>query len=87
MLTLDYSRRTNALRQQMNYVKNGVFGKDLSDTISNLFASRSMSDYDDYFELSEEDVLKLVDEANGFVAAVKYFHEKEAVDDGISSDR
>ena len=43
----------------MHYVKNGVFGKDLSDTISNLFASRSMSDYDDYFELSEEDVLKL----------------------------
>ena len=57
---------------RMHYVKNGVFGKDLSDIISNLFASRSMSDYD---------------EANGFVAAVKYFHEKEAVDDGISSDR
>ena len=53
----------------MHYVKNGVFGKDLSDTISNLFTSRSMSDYDDYFELSEEDVLKLVNEANGFVAA------------------
>ena len=84
MLALDYSRRTNAFRQQMHYVKNGVFGKDLSDTISNLFASRSMSDYDDYFELSEEDVLKLVDEANGFVAAVKSFHEKESIEDGIS---
>lgn len=84
----DFSKHSGVISYfRMHYVKNGVFGKDLSDTISNLFASRSMSDYDDYFELSEEDVLKLVDEANGFVAAVKYFHEKEAVDDGISSDR
>ena len=81
----DFSKHSGVISYfRMNYVKNGVFGKDLSDTISNLFASRSMSDYDDYFELSEEDVLKLVDEANGFVAAVKSFHEKEAIEDGIS---
>ena len=81
----DFSKHSGVISYfRMNYVKNGVFGKDLSDTISNLFASRSMSDYDDYFELSEEDVLKLVDEANGFVAAVKSFHEKEAIEDGMS---
>ena len=76
----DFSKHSGVISYfRMNYVKNGVFGKDLSDTISNLFASRSMSDYDDYFELSEEDVLKLVNEANGFVAAVKSFHEKESI--------
>ena len=46
----DFSKHSGVISYfRMNYVKNGVFGKDLSDTISNLFASRSMSDYDDYF--------------------------------------
>ena len=72
----DFSKHSGVISYfRMHYVKSGVFSKDLSDIISNLFASRSMSDYDDYFDLSDEDVLKLVNEANEFVATIKNFHE------------
>lgn len=72
----DFSKHSGVISYfRMHYVKSGVFAKDLSDIISNLFASRSMSDYDDYFDLTDADVLKLVNEANEFVTAIRKFHE------------
>lgn len=59
------------------YIKTGVFDKEMSDTITNLFDIRTDSDYDDFFIISKEEVEKQVAFAEKFVARVKEFLENK----------
>ena len=59
------------------YIKTGVFDKEMSDTITNLFDIRTDSDYDDFFIISKEEVKKQVAFAGKFVAKVKIFLENK----------
>ena len=57
------------------YVKPGIFSTDLSDTITTLFNTRSSSDYSDTWELTDEDVKALIEEAKNFIEAITKYHE------------
>ena len=59
------------------YIKTGVFDKEMSDTITNLFDIRINSDYDDFFIISKEEVEEQVAFAGKFVAKVKIFLENK----------
>ena len=56
------------------YVKTGVFSADISDTITDLFNSRSSSDYDDHFDFTKDEVIDLLKEAAVFVAVIEDYH-------------
>ena len=58
------------------YIKTGVFSADISDTITDLFNSRSSSDYDDHFDFSKDEVVELLKEAGVFVAVIEEYHKK-----------
>ena len=59
------------------YIKTGVFDKEMSDTITNLFDIRINSDYDDFFIISKEEVEEQVALAGKFVPKVKIFLENK----------
>lgn len=59
-----------------NYIKTGIFPVSLSDTIGELFNSRSNSDYNDIWEFSDEETKELLDEANLFVNEVIIYINK-----------
>ncbi len=60
------------------YVKTGVFSREMSDIISNLFDIRTGSDYDDFFIIAKDDVEKQVADAGTFVENVKNYLDKKA---------
>ena len=49
------------------YVKTGVFDGDLSKTISVLFDIRTEIDYDDFFIISQPDVIQQAESAQHFL--------------------
>ncbi len=55
------------------YIKTGVFERELSDTIRDLFDLRTDSDYDDFFVASKEDVTEQVENAARFVRRIGGF--------------
>ena len=62
---------------QMDYVKTGIFGKEMSDIIKSAFSLRTDSDYEDFFVISHEDVIHQVDEANIFYETIKAYINSE----------
>ena len=56
-----------------NYIKPGVFDSELSATITELYQSRSGSDYDDFYVISIEDLKRQILSAQEFVEAVKKY--------------
>ena len=55
------------------YIKTGRIDAQYSPAISELFNSRTGSDYDDYFLLTAEDAAHLISLAEGFCAAIRVF--------------
>ena len=55
------------------YIKTGVFDKDLSRIINELFDVRTMSDYDDFFVISKAEVEEQVKNAEVFLSAIKKY--------------
>lgn len=55
---------------QMNYIKAGIFEKEMSDIVKSAFSLRTESDYEDFFVISHTDVLRQVEEAQIFYNAV-----------------
>ena len=55
------------------YIKTGVFDKDLSRIINELFDVRTMSDYDDFFVISKTEVEEQVKNAEVFLSAIKKY--------------
>lgn len=60
------------------YVKTGIFDKEISQYITDLFDIRTNSDYDDFFIISKEDVIQQVENAEKFLNTIKeYLDAKE----------
>ncbi|MGX8698763.1 MAG: HEPN domain-containing protein [bacterium] len=55
------------------YIKTGVFDKEMSKIINELFDVRTMSDYNDFFVLSKADVEEQVRNAELFLSKVKLY--------------
>ena len=72
----DFAKHSGVISYfRKEYIKTGVFTVDNSDTITDLFNSRSTSDYDDEFEFTDEEVRELIAEAERFVAVVEEYHK------------
>ena len=61
----------SAFRQ--NFIKNNVLDISLSDIITELFHIRTEADYNDFFVVSKAEVVKQVENAKVFVAAVENY--------------
>ena len=51
----------------MHFIKNGIVSKDAGRLYSKLFELRQTGDYDDLFNLSEEDVKPLISTAHNYI--------------------
>jgi len=59
----------SAFRQ--NYIKTGIFPTHFSDIIQDSFDTRGSSDYDDFFMISKDDVIRQIDDMKVFLSAVE----------------
>ena len=73
----DFAKHSGVISYfRKEYIKTGVFSADISDTITDLFNSRSSSDYDDHFEFTKDEVVELLKESADFVAVIEEYHKK-----------
>jgi uncharacterized protein (UPF0332 family) len=61
---------------QQNYVKTGVFDKQLSAIMTKAFDFRQESDYEDFFIISHEDVRNQLENAELFYNEIRAYIEK-----------
>ena len=58
---------------QKDYIKTGIFDKAMSNIIKSAFDMRTDSDYEDFYVVPKEDVIKQVDEAEIFVNKIEEY--------------
>jgi len=63
-----------AFRQR--YLKTNIFSPELSEIIKNSFDVRGKSDYEDFFVISKDDVMKQVEDAGVFLIEVENYINK-----------
>lgn len=61
------------------FVKTGIFGKDLSESLHKTFETRLEADYDQICSCGEEDALMTFGEAKKFVGIMKDYLHKQGV--------
>ena len=61
---------------QQNYVKTGIFDKQLSAIMTKAFDFRQESDYEDFFIISHEDVRNQLENAELFYNEIRAYIEK-----------
>ncbi len=62
---------------QMEYIKTGVFGKEMSDIAKSAFTLRQESDYEDFYVISQDEVRRQVEEAGLFYNQIKRFIDEK----------
>lgn len=58
---------------QMDYIKTGVFERKMSDIIKSAFNLRQESDYEDFYIISHDEVIRQVEEAESFYNTIKLY--------------
>lgn len=61
---------------QEHYIKTGIFDKRFSKIIQNAFNIRQISDYQDFYVFSYEDVVKQLNNAKNFYEEMKAYVER-----------
>lgn len=70
----DFRKRSGVISCfQMDYIKTGIFEKRMSDIIKSAFSLRTESDYEDFFVISHEDVVRQVADAKVFYEVVSAY--------------
>ena len=74
----DYKKHSGVISNfQKNYIKTGIFDKLMSNIIKSAFDMRCDSDYEDFYAVPQEDVIKQVEESEYFVSQIEaYLKEK-----------
>ena len=74
----DYKKPSGVISNfQKDYIKTGIFDKAMSNIIKSAFDMRTDSDYEDFYVVPKEDVIKQVEEAEIFVNKIEeYLSEK-----------
>lgn len=62
---------------QMEYIKTGLFGKEMSDIAKSAFTLRQESDYEDFYVISQDEVRRQVEEAGLFYNQIKRFIDEK----------
>lgn len=60
--------RTEFFRQ---YIKTSILSKDISSLYTDLMGKREESDYDDFHDFTEKDIMPLFPEVENFISAIK----------------
>ena len=55
------------------YIKEGIISKEFAKTIKEAFDVRNSSDYDDYYVISKDEVVRQIENARVFLAAVEAY--------------
>ena len=61
----------------MTYIKSGILPVEMSAIIKSAFSLRSESDYKDFYVISNEDVIRQVEDAVKFVNFISEYIENE----------
>lgn len=74
----DYKKHSGVISNfQKEYIKTGIFDKEMSRIIKSAFDMRTESDYEDFYIVEKEDVIKQVEEADYFLNNIeKYLIKK-----------
>ena len=68
----DYKKHSGVISNfQKNYIKTEVFNKEMSNIIKSAFDMRTDSDYEDFYVVSKDEVIKQVAEAEYFVNTIE----------------
>ena len=62
-----------------HYVKTGIFDKELSKIFMGAENKRNLSDYDDFFEITKEDVKIQIDRTNLFINKIREYLNTKGV--------
>ena len=74
----DYKKHSGVISNfQKNYIKTGVLEKNLSNIIKLAFDIRNECDYEDFYIISRDDVIRQVAEAGIFLSHIEEYLEKE----------
>jgi hypothetical protein len=76
LITIDFSSKThsgNIGEFRRRFIKTGVFPKDFSDIVGSAFDIRNDSDYEDFYIVSKDDVIKQAKNASLFLEAVESY--------------
>lgn len=74
---VDYKKHSGVIQHfNRNYIKTGIFDKELSKIVSTAEKIREASDYDDFFIASKEKTLEQLDGAEKLIQAVETYLEK-----------
>jgi len=74
MDSIDFKKHSAVIAHfRKEYIKTGLFDTSYSLILSELFEVRTDSDYDDFYILSKEDVIRQINNAEHFVKTVIFF--------------
>ena len=74
----DYKKHSGVISNfQKNYIKTGVLEKNLSNIIKLAFDIRNECDYEDFYIISRDDVIRQVTEAEIFLSHIEEYLNKE----------
>ena len=78
---VDFKKHSGVISYfQKQYIKTGIFEREISDYVRDAFAVRNDSDYKDFYLVSEEDAGIQIENADTVIEAVKkYLSEKSNV--------
>jgi len=78
----DYKKHSAVISHfRKEYIKTGVFETTFSSVLSDLFEVRTDSDYDDFFILSKDEIVRQINNAKCFLTAVeRYLANKSLFD-------
>ena len=77
---IDYKKHSAVIshfRQQ--YIKTGVFDKELSIIVGNAFQVRNQSDYEDFFMVSKEEAKEQCENAKKFITEIEVYLKKNSI--------
>lgn len=82
---VDYKKHSAVISHfRKEYIKTEIFNVSFSEILSELFEIRTDSDYDDFFILSKDDVIRPINNAELFTDAVTRYllirYESEAIE-------
>jgi len=71
---VDFNRHSAVIAHfRKNYIKTGKFEPSVSDIIGKIFDLRGESDYEDYSEISKQEVIEQIENAEYFLGQVKEY--------------
>lgn len=84
---LDFRKHSGVIANfQLYYIKTGIFDKELSNIVKSAFSLRTESDYEDFYVIAKEDVVRQVEEAERFYQTLEEYVKLRVAEETESLD-